>query len=83
MLAKRAERIAALLCLLIPACGPLMDWNDARTGVLGGYTPTGCWKRDFWGDKYFQPYPDPHLAQPAEAPSPPPPDRAADGPPPP
>jgi hypothetical protein len=55
MLARILRLNLALSCLLFPACGPLLDYHDRATGVVGGNTPTGTWKRDFWGDKYFEP----------------------------
>jgi hypothetical protein len=45
-----------LLCLLIPACGPFLDWTDEHGGVIGGTTPIGRYKRDFWGNVYLERY---------------------------
>jgi len=44
------------VCLGLPACGPLLDWRDSVTYRVGPNTPTGTWKRDFWGRDYFVPY---------------------------
>jgi hypothetical protein len=46
-----------LISLAVPACGPLLDYRDAVEGRVGPNTPTGSWKRDFWGRSYFETYP--------------------------
>jgi hypothetical protein len=43
-------------CLGLAGCGPLLDWRDSVTYRVGPNTPTGTWKRDFWGRDYFVPY---------------------------
>jgi hypothetical protein len=61
---------AALIVLILPACGPLMDFRDSLSpGMLGPYTPNGQIKRDFWGNTYLEPYRRPPL----EPGAPPPP----------
>jgi hypothetical protein len=46
-----------LICLAVPACGPALDLRDDVQGRVGPNTPTGSWKRDFWGRSYFEAYP--------------------------
>jgi hypothetical protein len=57
MIGKLAKLGALLFCLAIPACGPALDLCDDMQGRVGRYTPSGLWKRDFWGRWYFEPYP--------------------------
>jgi hypothetical protein len=57
MSGKWAKLGILLLCLPVPACGPMLDYCDDVRGVDGGNTPYGSWKRDFWGQRYFVPYP--------------------------
>jgi hypothetical protein len=45
-----------LCCLTALGCGPFLDWKDSVTGVIGPNTPHGIWKRDFYGNTYFEPY---------------------------
>ena len=57
MTGKLTKLGAFLICLAVPACGPALDLRDAIQGRYGPNTPTGSWKRDFWGRSYFEPYP--------------------------
>jgi hypothetical protein len=64
-------------CLGLAGCGPLLDWRDSVPLRVGPNTPTGTWKRDFWGRDYFvsdidEPKPwAPNLAQGATGAAPP------------
>src|SRR4051812_36780117 len=41
----------------LPACGPLLDFQDAiGPQKYGRMTPSGELKRDFWGNTYIEPY---------------------------
>jgi hypothetical protein len=56
MKGKLNRGVALLFCLAAAGCGSLLDWRDSARGVIGPNTPTGAWKRDFWGNSYFEPY---------------------------
>jgi hypothetical protein len=56
MVGKLARMATLLSCLTISACGPILDLRDELQHRHGPYTPTGLWKRDFWGEPHFVPY---------------------------
>jgi hypothetical protein len=59
MSAPTRQLIMFLALLVVPACGPIMDLDDALHPCrVGPMTPRGQLKHDFWGNTYLEPYPD-------------------------
>jgi hypothetical protein len=56
MKGKLKRGVILLFCLAAAGCGSFLDWRDSACNVIGPNTPTGAWKRDFWGNSYFEPY---------------------------